>query len=194
MCSWRALLVPPLMQLVQSPNASGLYSARVPWQARTSPPMLSERLGSILDPGSLAGTNFPTNATACTVSKCLGPLLDPGSLAGTNRAADATTCVAMTRPTMFTFNNPVTRSCSKLPRRRLPERPWCVRRAETKPRNLLTYEAIQLGLTVEAGAGRNEANPQQACDCTRSRNKLMFKGMLTANKSLGTMNNGEVQG
>ena len=39
-CSWRALLVPPLMQLVHSPNASGLYSTRVPWQARASSPML----------------------------------------------------------------------------------------------------------------------------------------------------------
>ena len=65
--SWRALFVPPLMQLVQSSYASSLYSTRVllarttrtavdaacalfehlgplldpvPWQARTSPPML----------------------------------------------------------------------------------------------------------------------------------------------------------
>ena len=43
-----------------------------------------------------------------------------------------------------------------------PERPWCVRRAEMKPLKLLTYGVIQLGLAVEAGAGRNEANPQQA--------------------------------
>ena len=40
---------------------------------------------------------------------------------------------------------------------------------------------------VEAGAGRDEANPQQARECKIWRNKLMFKVALTANKSLATM-------
>ena len=46
----------------------GLYSTRVPWQARTSPAdatacAVSERLGPLLNPGSLAGMNCPTDAT-----------------------------------------------------------------------------------------------------------------------------------
>ena len=44
------------------------------------------------------------------------------------------------------------------------------------------------------GAGRNEANPQQALECTRWKNSLIFKVVLTAKKSLGTMNYTEVQG
>ena len=66
----QAQTAPPILELVQSPNASSLYSTRVPWRARTALPMLQlmqspERLGSFLDPGSLAGTNFPADATAC---------------------------------------------------------------------------------------------------------------------------------
>ena len=60
-----------------------------------------ERLGPLLDLSSLAGTNFPADATACAVSKCLEPSLDPGSLADTNYPADATACVVMTRPMML---------------------------------------------------------------------------------------------
>ena len=60
-----------------------------------------ERLGPLLDPGSLADTNRPADTTACAISERFGPLLDPGSLAGTNCPADATACVVMTRPTVF---------------------------------------------------------------------------------------------
>ena len=56
-CSWRALLVPLMMQLVQSLNTSGLYSTRVP----------------------LAGTVCPADTTACAISKHLEPLFDPRS-------------------------------------------------------------------------------------------------------------------
>ena len=96
-CSlWRALLVPPLMKLVHSSHASSprpvqslARTTRITVGAACA---LFERVGPLLDPGSLAGTNFPADATACTVSKRLGPLLDPGSLADTNCPADATAC------------------------------------------------------------------------------------------------------
>ena len=63
-CSWRALLVPSLMQLVQSSHASSLYSTRVILARTPRTPVdaacaLFDRLGSLLDPGSLAGTNSP---------------------------------------------------------------------------------------------------------------------------------------
>ena len=82
-CSWCALLVPPLMQLVHSSHASSLYSTRVLLARTTCTAVdaacaLSERLGPLLDPGFLAGKDFPDDATACAVSKRLGPLLDPG--------------------------------------------------------------------------------------------------------------------
>ena len=32
---------------------------------------------------------------------------------------------------------------------------------------LLAYEVIWLSMAIEDGAGRNEANPQQARECTR---------------------------
>ena len=122
-CSWRALLVPPLMQLVHSLHVSSLYPTRV-LLARTTRTVndaacallarldllldswasgahysyrryaacaaVSERLEPLLDPGSLAGTNCPADARACTVSKRLGSLLDPCSLAGTNYSANST--------------------------------------------------------------------------------------------------------
>ena len=101
-CSWRALLVPPLMQLVHSSHASSLYSARM-LLARTSRTAvdaayaLSERLEPSLDLGSLAGTNFPADATACALSKRLGCLLDPDSLANTNCLIDTTACAVFER-------------------------------------------------------------------------------------------------
>ena len=49
-------------------------------------------------------------------------------------------------------------------------------------------------MAKEDGAGRDEANPQQARECTRLRNKLMFEVALTAKKNSGTMNYAEVQG
>ena len=73
-CSWCTLLVPPLMQLVQSSHASSLYSTRV----------LLER------------TTCTTVDAACAIFERLGPFLDPGSLASTNCLADATACVVMT--------------------------------------------------------------------------------------------------
>ena len=51
---------------------------------------------------------------------------------------------------------------------------------------LLAYEVIWLSMAKEDGAGRDEANPQQARECTRRRNRLMVKVALTAKKSLGT--------
>ena len=59
---------------------------------------------------------------------------------------------------------------------------------------LLAYEIIQLGMALEAGAGRDEANSEKAHECTRWRNTLMFKVALTAKKSLETINFAEVQG
>ena len=50
----------------------------------------------------------------------------------------------------------MTRSFSKLPRRRFPESPWCVRRAEAKALKLLAYEVIRLSIAKEDGAGRDE--------------------------------------
>ena len=54
-CSWHALLVPPLMQLVPSLHASSLYSIRVLLARATriavdAACVISERLGSLLDP------------------------------------------------------------------------------------------------------------------------------------------------
>ena len=94
LCSWRTLPVPLLLQLVHSSHASSLCLTRV-LLARTTRTAgdaacaVSERLGPLLDPGSLAGTSFPVDATACAVSEHLGLLLDPGSMAGTNYLADA---------------------------------------------------------------------------------------------------------
>ena len=105
-CSWRALLIPPLMQLGQSSHASSLCLTRVLLARTTRTAVdvacaLFERLGPLLDPGSLADTICPADATACPVSERLGPLLDPSSLAGTNCPANATARVVKTRPTMF---------------------------------------------------------------------------------------------
>ena len=54
---WQALLVPSMLNLGQSLNASGLYSTFV----------------------VLAGSTFVADAAACTVSKRLEPILDPRS-------------------------------------------------------------------------------------------------------------------
>ena len=83
------------MQLVQSLHASSLYSTRVHLAGTNFPAdatacAVSERLGPLLDPGSMAGTNFAANTTARVVSERLGPLLDPGSLAGMNCPTNAT--------------------------------------------------------------------------------------------------------
>ena len=155
-CSWCALLLPPVIQLVQSPHASSLHSTRVIlarttytaddvacasstrltftrpawfWRALPLPPMLQlvhslhasssdsiralltrhtcatdatayavfQRLGPLLGPGSLAGTNCPADATAYALSERFGPLLDPGSLAGMNCHAGATACAVSER-------------------------------------------------------------------------------------------------
>ena len=85
--SWQARTVAPMLQLVQSTNASGLNSTKV-------------------------------------------------LLAHTNRAADAAAYARWLDSRCSKCNSPVTRSCSKLPRRSLPEGPSCVRRAETKALNL----------------------------------------------------------
>ena len=139
------------MQLVQSSHASSLYLTRVLLARTTRTAVdaacaLFESLGPLLDPGSLAGTNFPVDVTAYAISERHGLLLDPDSLAGTNCPADATACVVI--------NNLVTRSCSKLSRRCLPESPWCVRRGETKALNLFAYDVIRLSMAKEDGAGR----------------------------------------
>lgn len=55
LCSWRAQLVPPMVQLVQSPHASSLYSTRA----------------------VLAYTTFATDVAACAFFARLEPLLDP---------------------------------------------------------------------------------------------------------------------
>ena len=91
-----------MLQLVQSPNVSGFYSTRVFLTGTNSAPDFAscavfERLGPLLEPGSLAGTNYPANGAACAVSECLGPVLDPGSLAGENCPADAAACAVSER-------------------------------------------------------------------------------------------------
>ena len=96
-CSWRALFVPPLMQLVHSSYASSLYSTRVflvrtTRNAYNAARAVYECFEPSLDLGSLAGTNYPAGTTARAVSKRLEPLLDPGSLVGSNCPADATAC------------------------------------------------------------------------------------------------------
>ena len=55
--SWQAQSVTAMLQLMQSPNASGLYSTRV----------------------LLASTKYSGDAAACAVSERPGLLLDPGS-------------------------------------------------------------------------------------------------------------------
>ena len=48
-------------------------------------------------------------------------------------------------------------------------------------------------MVIEAGVGRDKANPQQARECTKI-NKLISELTLTANKSLETMHIADVQG
>ena len=102
-CSWRALLAPPFMQLAQSSHASSPYSTRVLLAHTTCTAIDADCaifacLGHFLDPGYLAGTNCTADATACAVSERVGPLLDPGSLAGTNFLDDATACAVSECP------------------------------------------------------------------------------------------------
>ena len=83
-CSWRGLLVPPMIQLVQSPQASSLNSTRTLLARTTCTPMLqlvqsSNASGFYFTRFLLAGTNCLADATACAVSESLGSLLDPGS-------------------------------------------------------------------------------------------------------------------
>ena len=81
MCSWRAQLVPPMLQLVQSPHASTLYSTRV-LLARTictaddAACAISARLGLLLDPCAPRTTCIADDA-AWAISARLEPLLDP---------------------------------------------------------------------------------------------------------------------
>ena len=90
------------MQLVHSSHASSLYSTRVLLACTTRTAVdsacpFAESLGSLLDPDSLVGTNFPADAITHVVSERLGPLLDPCSLADTNFSADATACSVFER-------------------------------------------------------------------------------------------------
>ena len=108
-CSWRAQLVPLMMQLVQSPHASGFYLIRV-LLARTTciaddvACAIFERLGPLLDPCApgaqlvppimqlvqsphasslyssrvvLAHTTYATHVAVCALLARLGLLLDP---------------------------------------------------------------------------------------------------------------------
>ena len=99
------------MQLVHSLHASSLQSARV-LLARTTRTAIdaacpvSKRLWHLLDPDSLADTNYSADATACAVSERVGPLLNPGSLTGTNFPTDATAYVVLTRFTVFHVQQP----------------------------------------------------------------------------------------
>ena len=63
-----------------------------------------------------------------------------------------------------------------------------MRRAETKAINLQVYAVMQLGLTVEAGTGRDEAGPPGTPMHKKLRKKLMFKVVLAVKISLRTMN------
>ena len=49
-------------------------------------------------------------------------------------------------------------------------------------------------MAKEDGGGSDESNPQQARECTRWKNRLIFKVALTAKNSLATMNYAEMQG
>ena len=42
-----------------------------------------------------------------------------------------------------------------------------MRRVETKALNLLAYEVTWISMAKEDGAGRDEAGPQQARECTK---------------------------
>ena len=101
-CSWPALLVPPMMQLVHSSYASSFYSTRV-LLARTTRTTdnvacaISKRLEPLLDQCSLAGTNCPADATTYAVSERLGLLLGQSFLAGASYPADATACAVSDR-------------------------------------------------------------------------------------------------
>ena len=55
------------------------------------------------------------------------------------------------------------------------------------------YEVIELGMAVEAGAGRNESIPA-GTRVHKMKKKSMLKVTLTAKKSLDTMNYAEVWG
>ena len=101
-CSWRALLVPPLMQLVLSPNASGLYSTRFPGRNKLLHRCYS--LCNLRTPRVFTRPGFPGRHelsrrchSLCSLRKPLGLLLHPGSLAGTNCPADATACAVSER-------------------------------------------------------------------------------------------------
>ena len=67
--------MPPMLQFVQSPSASDLYSTRV----------------------LLAATTCTADAAACTVSERPGLYLTQVILAGTNCAADAVVCAVSER-------------------------------------------------------------------------------------------------
>ena len=84
--------VPPILQLLQSPDASDLYSTRVPWKAQTVPPMLQ-----LVQWG-----------------------LDPQS---------------------SKFDNPMSRSCSKLPQLRFPRLHLCATLIKTR---LITCNHLRL--------------------------------------------------
>ena len=108
--------MPSMLQFVQSPNASGLYSTRV----------------------LLAGMNCAAGDVACAVSDASGLYSTRIFLTGTNCAAEAGACAVSDASGLYStlvlltgtkrldsryskFNSSATYSYSKIFRRRLPE-------------------------------------------------------------------------
>ena len=116
--SLQARTVPPMLQLVQSLDASGLYSARI----------------------LLGDTNCPAYTTAFAVSGRLGPLLDPGSLEGTNCLTNAAACAVRTRPTILQVRQPCVSQLLQAPSKPFPQTSL-VRHAKTR---LIIYNNLRL--------------------------------------------------
>ena len=111
---WRTLLVPPLMQHVKFSQAPSLSRSVFP--GRHELPCRCYSLCSLRTPRAFTRPGFPGRHELSRryYSLCSDDL--------THDVPHSTVLL--------------TRSCSKLPRRRLPESPWCVWRAVTR---LKTY-------------------------------------------------------
>ena len=102
-CSWRTLLVPPLMQLVQSPHASSLYSTRVLLARTTRTAVVAvcafyARLEPLLDPCA-PGAHYSYRhwCSLCSLGTPRGLYSTRVLLAHTNRTAIDAACVIFAR-------------------------------------------------------------------------------------------------
>ena len=100
--SRQAQTAPPMLQLVQSPNTSGLYLtyillADINCAADGANYAISERFRLLLDPGSTGRHQLCRRCCSFAVSERLGPFRNPGSPGGTNCATDAAACAVSKR-------------------------------------------------------------------------------------------------